>query len=175
MRNIINDLSEITKAENQYKEEAEAVKLANIIEEVKMILNENIVRNQVKIHLDLKEPEIQFPRKNLRSIIFNLLSNAIKYQSPDRKPEIHIMSHSVDGQVHLSIKDNGIGIAQDKMGLLFAPYSRIEKKVEGTGIGLYLVKKIVENAGGKIEVNSKLGEGSVFTIYLSKFEVNILQ
>src|SRR5690606_10029513 len=116
-----------------------------IIDEVRLILNEKIVSNHVKIHLDLQETEIRFPRKSLRSIIFNLLSNAIKYRSQDRNPEIYIKSLKKDGRVLVSVKDNGLGIAQDKFGILFTPYTRIEKKVEGTGIGLYLVKRIIEN------------------------------
>src|SRR5690606_8224951 len=80
MRDIINELSEITKIENQYKEEAETVRLEKIIDEVRLILNERIISDRVKIELDIKEPEIQFPRKSIRSIIFNLLSNAIKYR-----------------------------------------------------------------------------------------------
>jgi len=166
MRNIINELSEITKIENDFKEEVETVMLENIINEVKMILNDKIIANKASLHLDIKEPEIQFPRKNLRSIIYNLLSNAIKYTSPERTPEIHIKSDKVDDHIQISVKDNGLGIAEDKKDLLFTPYSRLEKKVEGTGIGLYLVKKIIENEGGQILVNSKLGEGSEFIVKL---------
>lgn len=166
MRNIISDLSEITKIESQYKDQAEAVKLEKIIDEVRLILNEKILITGAKIHLDLQEPEIQFPRKSLRSIVFNLLSNAIKYQSPDRNPEIQLKSWKEDGRILVSVQDNGLGIAQDKMEMLFMPFSRIEKKVEGTGIGLYLVKRIIENEGGKIEVESKPGEGTVFTVHL---------
>ena len=72
----------------------------------------------------------------------------------------------MDGHTQISVKDNGIGIDGEKKGLLFKPYSRLEKKVEGTGIGLYLVKKIIENEGGQILVNSKFGEGSEFIVNL---------
>lgn len=168
MRDIINELSEITKIENQYKEEAETVWLEKIIDEVRLILNDKITSDRVKIELDLQEPEVQFPRKSIRSIIFNLLSNAIKYRSPDREPLVRIKSERVEGHVHISVEDNGLGIAQGKIDLLFVPFSRLEKKVEGTGIGLYLVKKLIENEGGKIEVESELGEGTIFTVKLAK-------
>jgi two-component system phosphate regulon sensor histidine kinase PhoR len=59
-----------------------------------------------------------------------------------------------------------LGIADDKKDLLFNQFTRIQKDVEGTGIGLYLVKKIIENNNGKIIVNSKIGEGSEFKVYL---------
>ena len=166
MRNIISDLSEITRIESQYADQAERVKFETIIDEVRLILNEKIVSNHVKIHLDLQETEIQFPRRSLRSIVFNLLSNALKYRSPERNPEIQVKSLKADGYIQFSVKDNGLGIAKDNIDMLFKPYSRIEKKVEGTGIGLYLVKRIIENEGGKIEVESEPGEGTVFKVFL---------
>jgi two-component system phosphate regulon sensor histidine kinase PhoR len=166
MRNIIEELSETIKIENDFKEEVESVRFENIINEVKMTLNDKIYANHAKIHLDINEQEINFSRKNIRSIIYNLLSNAIKYKSPDRIPEIHLKTERVDGHTQISVKDNGLGIAEDKLDLLFTPYSRLEKKVEGTGIGLYLVKKIIENEGGHISVDSKLGEGSEFIVKL---------
>ena len=166
MKDIIDELSEITKVENQYKEEAETVWLERIIDEVRLILNDQIINERVKIELDIKEPEVQFPRKSIRSIIFNLLSNAIKYRSPDREPLVRIKSERVEGHVQISVEDNGLGIAKGKIDLLFVPFSRLEKKVDGTGIGLYLVKKIIENEGGEIAIESKPGEGSIFTVYL---------
>ena len=166
MRNIINELTEITKIEHDFKEEVETVMLEKIIDEVKMILNEKINDNKAIIHVDIKEFEIEFSRKNIRSIIYNLLSNAIKYRSSDRIPEIYLKTEKVDGRIEISVKDNGLGIAEDKLNLLFTPYTRFEKKVEGTGIGLYLVKKIIENEGGKIRVNSRYGEGSEFIVSL---------
>src|SRR5690606_37363293 len=87
------------------------------------------------------------PKKISGALFIMLLSNAIKYRSPDRIPEIHLKTERVDGHIQLSVKDNGLGIAEDKRDQLFQPYSRIEKKAEGTRIGLYLVKKIIENEG----------------------------
>ena len=166
MKNIINELSEIAKIEGNYKEMVETMNFENIFKEVELTLKDKINESNAHIHVDIKEAEIEFSRKNLRSIIFNLLSNAIKYKSPGRIPEIHIKTENENGFVMISVKDNGLGISDEKKDLLFTPYTRIEKQVEGTGIGLYLIKKIVENAGGKIFFNSKLGEGSEFKIYL---------
>ncbi len=165
MRNIINDLSEIAKIEGNYKDNVEDVHLKNILQEVALTLKDIIIESEAYICLDIQEPVIAFSRKNLRSIIYNLLSNAIKYKS-DRIPEIHISTKKVNDFIVISIKDNGLGISEEKMSLLFKPYSRIEKHVEGTGIGLYLIKKIVENEGGKIMVNSIVGEGTEFLVYL---------
>lgn len=166
MRNIIDELAEIAKAKNHYQEEKEIISLENIFNEVKLILDEQISNTNATIHLHIKEPEIKFSQKSLRSIIFNLLSNALKYKSPERAPDIHLKSERVNGYVQISVKDNGLGIAEDKIDKLFKPYSRLEKKVEGTGIGLYLIKRIIENQGGQIIVKSNLGEGTEFIVKL---------
>lgn len=166
MRDIINELAEIAKIEGNYQNEVETVSFETILKEVQLIIKDKINESNARITIDIKEPEIEFSRKNLRSILYNLFSNALKYKSPDRVPEIHIKTEKENGFVLLSVKDNGLGIADDKKDLLFTPFTRFEKEVEGTGIGLYLVKKIIENAGGKISVNSKPGEGSEFKVCL---------
>ncbi|MBW3545676.1 MAG: PAS domain-containing protein [Bacteroidetes bacterium] len=166
MRNIINELSDIAKIEGNYKETIETVNFEDILNEVELTIKDKITESNAHIWISIKEPEIEFSRKNLRSMLYNLLTNAIKYQAPDRTPEIHIKTGAENGFVQISVKDNGLGIAEDKLDAIFTPYTRIEKKVEGTGIGLYLVKKIVENSGGNIIVHSKLGEGSEFIINL---------
>jgi two-component system, OmpR family, phosphate regulon sensor histidine kinase PhoR len=166
MRTILNELSEITKIEGGYKEAVEMVSFETILQEVKMTIGDKIQESGATIYVDIQETEIEFSRKNLRSIVFNLLSNAIKYRSSRRKPEIHITTKRLGDWVQISVVDNGLGIADDKKDLLFIPFSRLEKEVEGMGIGLYLVKKIVENAGGTIEFSSITGQGSEFKILL---------
>jgi len=173
MKNIINELSDIARVENQLAQDGESVKLEEIINDVRLTLYNQIIQSQAKISLQIEEPEVIYSRKNLRSIIFNLVSNAVKYRSPERSPEITLTSKAVDGHIHLTVRDNGIGIAEEKQNLLFKPYSRLERKVDGTGIGLYLIKRIVENAGGKILVDSRCGEGSEFTVMLRKNPVKV--
>jgi two-component system, OmpR family, phosphate regulon sensor histidine kinase PhoR len=166
MRSIINELAEISKIEGNYKETLENVNIENIFKEVEMTIKDKIYESQARIRTDFKVHEIDFSRKNLRSIIFNLLSNAIKYKSPQRHPEIFVKSERENGFTKITIRDNGLGIAENMKEAIFEQFLRVEKVVEGTGIGLYLVKKIVENEGGKIAVNSRQGEGSEFIVYL---------
>lgn len=66
----------------------------------------------------------------------------------------------------LTVQDNGLGIDLSQEHKLFAMFQRLHDHVEGSGIGLYMVKKIIENAGGRIEVQSKVGEGTEFSVYL---------
>jgi two-component system, OmpR family, phosphate regulon sensor histidine kinase PhoR len=170
MRNVIDELSEVSKIEGHYQETIESVSFENILHEVEWTIKDKINESHAHINLDIKEREIEFSRKNLRSILYNLLSNAIKYKAPGRTPEILVKTEKDAGFVQITVKDNGMGIAEAEKDHIFDQFTRLEKGVEGTGIGLYLVKKIVENEGGKIlvdsKVGSKVGEGSEFKVYL---------
>ena len=166
MRQIINDLSEIAKIDGNYQETVENIRFETILQEVAWTLKEKIEESQAQIYHDIQVPTVEFSRKNLRSIIYNLLSNALKFTSPDRNPQFWVKTTQENGLVQLSVKDNGIGMTAEQQELIFNQYTRLKKEVEGTGIGLYLVKKILENAEGKIKVHSKPGAGSEFIVYL---------
>lgn len=166
MKNIIDELAEITKIEGNYKEHIDIVDFREIFKEVELIIKDKIIESQAQIHYDIKEKEIRFSRKNIRSIVYNLISNAIKYKSLTNSPQLNIEVSKEDDFVVITIKDNGLGIAEDQIDQMFLKFTRIENNVEGTGIGLYLVKKIIDNHGGKIVVNSVVGEGSEFKVYL---------
>ncbi len=166
MKDIINELTEIVKIERNFKEHIEKVSFEKILYEVEMMIKGKIIESQATISYDLKVSDIDFSRKNLRSIFYNLMSNGIKYQIPGKPPEIIVRTEKKEGKLHISVSDNGIGIAKDQQDLVFTPFTRLEKNIEGTGIGLYLVRKIIENSGGRIFLNSIPGEGSTFNIYL---------
>ena len=167
LQDIINDLTETRKGQ-QHKYEAfeELLNLEHIIEDVRLILLDTIKESGAVIKSELNVSEIFFSRRKIRSIIQNLVNNAIKFRSPERKPEIFIRSKKEDDYIILSIQDNGIGIDAAKYEDIFKKYYRIDNTIEGSGIGLHLVKELVTNAGGKILVESQVGKGTVFTIYL---------
>jgi signal transduction histidine kinase len=71
-----------------------------------------------------------------------------------------------DRYIVLRVQDNGLGIKEKDQDKLFRMYSRLNADIPGTGVGLALVKRLVENAGGKIELQSTVGEGSAFTVFL---------
>ncbi|UOQ71345.1 sensor histidine kinase [Hymenobacter cellulosilyticus] len=110
-------------------------------------------------------PPILFPEKNLRSVVYNLLSNALKYHSPNRLPRVELHCRSTAQYMIMEVRDNGLGIEEAQQSKLFAMFQRIHDHVEGSGIGLYMVKKMVENAGGRIEVSSQPGQGTSFFVY----------
>jgi len=114
-----------------------------------------------------------FSRKNLRSIFYNLVSNAIKYRHANRNPIISLRTYHEKEFIVLKIEDNGLGIKEEDYHKLFEMFKRLHSHVEGSGIGLAIVKRIIENYGGKINVSSKLGEGTTFKISIPTNQVAI--
>jgi signal transduction histidine kinase len=162
-RILIKELSTIGKPENETPD-TKPVDLNNIIDEIKLSISDKIRATAAEITTELEVEQILFSKKNLRSLLYNVITNAIKYKSADRVPVLIIRTRIEKGYVLLSIKDNGIGIAKDKIDKIFHLYSRIQTDIEGEGIGLYLVKKIVDASGGYISVESEVGKGSTFNI-----------
>jgi PAS domain S-box-containing protein len=125
-------------------------------------------RHMIRTDLDQALPVVNADPDRLIQVLTNLLSNAIKY-SPDGG-EISVTSRAVDGQVTVSVRDHGAGIPPEFVNRLFGRYERFESnrssKVVGTGLGLAISRQIVELHGGKIWVESKVGEGSNFEFSL---------
>ena len=170
MQNIIKELTDTGKQKHKYKAEEELLKLENILEDVRLTLAANLKETGAVIKSEIHAHEIVYSRRKLRSIIYNLVNNAIKFRSPDRKPEIFIKTTRGKKYVIISVKDNGIGIAANEQADIFKKYVRLKNAVEGSGIGLYLVKEIVINTGGKITLKSEPGKGSEFKVYLKVVE-----
>ena len=106
--------------------------------------------------------------QTLVQAINNLVSNALKFRAAGRVPQVTVEASRQDGRVHLSVQDNGIGIAEGHQERIFHVFERLHGQEEypGTGIGLAIVKRGVERMNGKIGLESKLGKGSIFWIEL---------
>ncbi len=106
------------------------------------------------------------------SLLQNLIGNAIKYRSPERIPRIEIIAEDKNSEWLFSVKDNGIGIKNEYLEQIFILLKRLHSKNEyqGTGIGLTICKKIVENYGGTIWAESEYGIGTIFYFTLPKEE-----
>ncbi|MDF9797269.1 PAS domain S-box-containing protein [Catalinimonas alkaloidigena] len=169
-KNTLNDLTEITKVQREGKvEDLVEINLTKVISEVQLDLSQQIEEAEAQFDLNLKNyTPIRFSPKNARSIVYNLISNAIKYRSPQRQVLIRISCSIEDNYLVLSVSDNGLGMDLSDESKIFAMFKRLHDHVDGTGIGLYIVKKIIENAGGKIEVRSKLGQGTTFNVYFKQ-------
>ncbi|GAA4504636.1 hypothetical protein GCM10023172_31160 [Hymenobacter ginsengisoli] len=163
----IAHLTDISKLQQAHEQAEELVDLAGLLRDVQLDLAPELAVAHAQLLVDVSaHPTLSFSPKNLRSIFYNLLSNAIKYRAPGRAPRIELRCMPGPGQVVLEVQDNGLGLDAAQQSQLFGMFQRLHSHVEGSGIGLYMVKKIVENAGGTITVRSEPNVGSTFRIVL---------
>ena len=167
-KRTIESLTDISKLQKESALPRAPVALAPLIEDVRLDLQPLIGAAAGELTVDVAEcPTITLAEKNLRSIVYNLLSNAFKYHDPARPARVHLRCRPAGaGLAALQVHDNGLGLDLHEDRQLFTMFQRLHDHVEGSGIGLYMVKKIAENAGGRVAVASQLGQGSVFTVYL---------
>ncbi len=167
LQKTISDLVEITRVQKELEEEVkEPLRIKEVAGEVKEDIYSLIQQSNVTLTEDYEAEEIVCKKSSLRSILYNLLSNAIKYRRLDIPAKVELKTYRKDDFTVLSVKDNGLGLRPDQQKKLFNLFTRLHKNVKGTGVGLFLVKRIVDNSGGKIEVESEEGKGTTFYIYL---------
>ncbi|GGG35831.1 sensor histidine kinase [Hymenobacter glacieicola] len=170
-KRTIGHLTDVSRLQKEYAQPANQVPLAALIEGVRLDLLPLLAETRARLDVDVTAcPFINFSEKNLRSVVYNLLSNALKYRHPDRAPHVQVRCRpGTDGYLVLEVEDNGLGLDLARgQKQLFGMFQRLHTHVEGTGIGLHMVKRMVENAGGRIEVQSQLGQGSTFAIYFPR-------
>lgn len=163
-RTLINDISVIARIEGDMLT-MEMVDVAEIIANIEWSLESRIKKSGTVITKNLEIKQILFSKKNLRSILYNLVANGIKFTNGS-SPLIHIAIIKTTDHILLSVNDNGIGIAKNQVDIIFSMYGRLNKEMEGQGIGLYLAKKIIDAANGNMTVESEMGKGSTFSIFL---------
>jgi len=147
----------------------EPVAVADLAAEVLAALRPQVVADQADIQLDFSElPEVPYVRSTLRTVLLNLVANALKYRHPDRPPRVLLRTHRLAGQAVLDVQDNGLGLDLAHHGKeLFQLFRRFHPQAaEGTGVGLFLVNRLVQAQGGRIEVESEAGQGTRFRVYL---------
>jgi len=122
---------------------------------------------------DIEEKIIACDTEKVERIVLNLMSNAIKFSNEG--DEIIVSIKDKNEFVEISVKDNGIGIEDEHLDIIFDRFKQVDKSLsrntEGTGVGLSLVKSIVELAGGSIYAESEFGKGSKFTVMLPSEKV----
>jgi PAS domain S-box-containing protein len=167
LNRTIVDLTEISRLQHEKQENlfSDLVNVKEVYDDIIADMNAPASLMACFMQTDFKVNQLRFSKKNFRSLLYNLLSNAIKYQSPERSCVIRVNTRLEGTYVILSVADNGLGISERHQEQLFTMFKRFHDHVEGSGIGLYMVKRIIEDAGGKITVESKEGVGTEVKLY----------
>lgn len=168
MRQIILDLLEYSRVGKQ-NAQLEWVQLPHVIEEIKQLQQKLIQEKKAEITFRGIETLWTF-RPRIAQIIQNLIGNALKYSKPNVAPKISILAIDLPRCWQISVSDNGLGIKEEYFDKIFILFQRLHRKeeYEGTGIGLAIVKKIVEGLGGEIWVESEYQKGSIFHFTIAK-------
>ncbi|WP_242980651.1 PAS domain-containing sensor histidine kinase [Clostridium vincentii] len=173
---LINNIVDSSKIEAGFFElNLSNNNIVEVIEEIVMsVTNFTEIKGlNIIFDTDTEEKIIACDPEKIERIVLNLISNAIKFSNPG--DEILVDIKDKDEFVEISVKDNGIGIKAKNLGIIFDRFKQVDKSLsrnaEGTGIGLSLVKSIVELHGGSISVESELGKGSKFTVLLPTKEM----
>ena len=168
---MLSSFTNIFLTEEGLKQTPEKLSIENCLNDVTNALKQTIEKANATIHTDFSEaPSVVAVSVLFQSILQNLITNSIKYRSHQRDPVIHISSHDTREHVVLHYQDNGIGIdTQKNEQHLFKLFKRFNvKHAEGSGVGLYMIKSIMDANDGKIEIESELDQGTLFKLYFSK-------
>jgi signal transduction histidine kinase len=161
----IFQLTDLSRLQQTYNEPAELLELAPVVADVLADLAPQVAAAQAQVHLAVPAGlQVSFAPASLRSIVYNLLSNAVKYRSPERPAQVWLQAEAQPRLVVLTVRDNGLGLTEAQQTRLFGVFQRLHTHVEGTGVGLYMIKRLIDNAGAHITVTSSPDVGSTFTV-----------
>ncbi|GGF26835.1 PAS domain-containing sensor histidine kinase [Hymenobacter cavernae] len=170
INNTIQGLTEVVQVQRHTERlPAEYVALLPLTQKVLQSMSGQSLDLKADFQLDFSAvPVLYFAQLNLQSVLYNLLSNALKYAHPERPPVVQVRTELTnEGAPVLVVQDNGLGIDTERHGAnLFQLFRRFHDHVAGSGLGLYLVNRIVQQVGGHLEVESEVGLGTTFRIYL---------
>jgi signal transduction histidine kinase len=165
MELLINDLLELSRI-GRLTEEMTETPLARVVQEALAPLWPKIQKKGIEVHVEENLPTVYGEKKRLHQVMQNLLSNAVKYIGEENpSPRIYVGVKRQDNQRVFFVRDNGIGIEERYFELIFQVFQRLpsaKKMGEGTGVGLTIVKQVIEKHGGRIWVNSVPGTGTSF-------------
>jgi len=175
---LINDILDISKIESgKLNLNPSDFSLADVVSEQINIIQSPLKEKKQKLEVKLENVEYEYLHADelrINQVFINILSNAVKYTNPGGKISVTIKEKLTKDnnprRVELTyiVKDNGIGMSEEFMNIMFEPFSRMTdarlEQTQGTGLGLAITKKIVDLMNGTIECDSKLGEGTTFTV-----------
>jgi signal transduction histidine kinase len=156
------------EANQQVHEVKQKIYFEQLLTDIKTSINYLMIKEGVTIETDFENlPCIFSIQSFLYSVFYNLILNSIKYHRSGVQPKIRISAQTIEDKVVITFTDNGKGIDLGKNGnKLFGLYKRFDTTVEGTGLGLFMIKSQIEELGGKISVESEVGSGTTFIVSL---------
>jgi len=162
---LVNDILDLSKIENGSmqisRRKVDLVHDMMNFEKIAINLAKKKKKNaQIKVIHGYKGLVLCIDKEKFHRILYNFLTNALKYTHDNGQIDIQYIYQ--DGQFYFSVKDNGIGIPEDKKDRVFSRFEKLDTFAKGTGLGLSLCKSLIENLGGDIGFDSKEGEGSTF-------------
>jgi PAS domain S-box-containing protein len=176
---LINDILDVSKiSAGKVELDMATITVEHLCESSLVFVKQQAFNKQIQLDLQLSvgSGQIIVDERRMRQVLINLLSNAVKFTPPDGQVVLRVIRYnsvnSLDDQnwIELAVTDTGIGITNDDQQKLFQPFvqldSSLNRQQEGTGLGLTLVKKIVELHGGTISLQSEIGQGSCFAVRL---------
>jgi len=162
MQRLLNELLELSRI-GRLMNPAEAVPFRDVVDEALSLTQGRLDENQVRVEVEAELPTVYGDRARLVEVIQNLVDNAAKFMGNQPEPLIRIGRILDNNRTVFYVRDNGIGIQPEQTERVFGLFNRLDPTTEGTGIGLALIKRIVEVSGGTIWVESNgLGEGATF-------------
>ena len=173
MRQIILDLLEFSRVGRNLGK-IKRIDVNTILEDVKALLKERIAQTQAEIKTQ-ELPEIVCTEGEIRQVLYNLIDNALKYHKENQSPIVNINYEEQDNHFQFAVEDNGIGIESLYYQKVFTIFRRLHHQNEysGTGIGLAISKKIIDNLGGEIWLKSDIGVGTTFYFTIPKKNIEI--
>jgi PAS domain S-box-containing protein len=171
---LINGVLDLSKVEaGRLEFRPERVSVSSVIQEVVGILGTLGAEKQIRIETEIDDSadKVLTDPGRLKQILHNYLSNALKFTGPEGRVVVRLKSEGA-AEFRLEVSDTGVGIAEKDFGRLFVEFQQLDatkaKRYQGTGLGLALTKRMVEAQGGRVGVESKLGEGSTFFAVLPR-------
>ena len=168
MSALIEDLLQLSRI-GRTRPEYVTVSVEPLLEDIRQDLSFTLEQKKVDLRIQSDLPTITYQPTHLKQVFQNLISNAVKFNNKPHRV-VEIACHEDDGVYTFSVRDNGIGIDERYHEKIFQIFQRLGRRedYEGTGAGLTICKKIVEAHGGRIWVESKVGQGSIFSFTIPK-------
>jgi len=170
---LINDILDVSKIEaGQMQLETGPVSVESVAQASLQFVRQSAFKKQIKVNLSIDSPltPIEADERRLKQILVNLLNNAVKFTAEGGTIGLEVVADSDNRMTHFTVWDTGIGIAPEDMERLFQPFiqldARLARSYTGTGLGLTLVQRMTEMHGGRVSVESEVGQGSRFTVSL---------